>query len=188
MDTISISALIWLSVVSWFDIRTRQIPHSAWVAIPFLIGSVYRVVNGGWELSLLAFVVVLASERRYLSGFRYFESLGTIYSWFPIIGGCAYLAGATNLIGTLAIIGFWIAWELHCWGGADAMASIALLLCWPDLPFVLAFLMANSLAASISTMISLIQDRKFRLHQIPGLPLLLLSVVGRVLIIVFSRT
>jgi hypothetical protein len=182
MDLILYTALIWLAALSWFDIRTRQIPHPVWVAIPFLAGSIYRIVNGGWELSLLSFVVVLASERRMLAGVRHLKNLRAFYLWIPAMGVAVYLAGSTNPISAMAVLGFWIAWELHGWGGADAMVALTLTLYWPDLAFILVFFSVNFLTALIASLVSLIKDRKFAFHQVPGLPLLLLSAVWRAMI------
>jgi hypothetical protein len=48
MDTaILIPVLLWLGVVSWFDIREHEIPHSAWVIIPLVLAIIYRVY---WEI------------------------------------------------------------------------------------------------------------------------------------------
>ena len=187
MDLILFPALIWLALISWFDIRTRQIPHSAWVGIPFLLGLIYRAMNGGWDLSLLALVVVLASERKFGSSYRYLRNLRSIYSWIPFIGILVYLAGQGNLPAALAILGFWAAWEMRFWGGADALVSITLLLCWPDAPLLISFILVNLILALVATLISLIQERKLRTHHLPGLPILLISVIGRTILTAFIR-
>ncbi len=187
MDAIFLSALIWLAVISWFDVRTRQIPHSAWAVIPFLLGLVYRVVNGGWELSLLTIIVVAASERHDLGRFKFTKNLGSIQSWIPMVVILGYLAGTTNLPATLAIFSFWISWELRFWGGADALVAITLILLWPDMPLLISFVLVNLLTALVSTLISLIRERKLRTHQIPGIPILLLSLIGRTILAGFIR-
>lgn len=182
MDYILVPALIWLAIISWFDLRTRQIPHTAWAVIPFLFGLAFRIVNGGWAISLLSISVVMASERNDLGRFRYLSNLGSIYPCIPMIGCLGYLAGESNLPATLAILGFWISWELRFWGGADALVSITLILFWPDAPLLISFILANFLVAIVATLISLIRERKLRTHQIPGIPILLLSVIGRTIL------
>lgn len=33
-----IIVLTWLGIVSWFDLHTREVPHMAWVVVPFYSG------------------------------------------------------------------------------------------------------------------------------------------------------
>ncbi len=172
--------LIWLGIVSWFDLRTREVPHMAWVVVPLLGAMVYQTTLGGWRLVFLTLFVALASERQRLAKLTELN-IDQIFFWVPFLFAGVYLAGSFNPIGAMAIVGFWIAWELHCWGGADAVASIALVLVWPDLSFVLALLAVHLLVALVATGVSLLKEKKLRLHQMPGLPLLLFSVVLRAL-------
>jgi hypothetical protein len=174
-------------VISWFDLRSRQIPHYAWAAIPFLISSGYRILNGGWGLTLLSILMVIVSERKFVSNYRFLKPLASIYTWMPIIGLATYIAGSNNLIGSLAVLGFWIAWELRVWGGADGMAAITLIQIWPDAPLLISFILVNLTAAISVTSVTLVHERKLRMHQMPGLPLLLFSMIGRFILIGFYR-
>ena len=187
MDYPFLMILVWLAILSWFDIRTRQIPNSTWAVIPLAIGLTCRVAIGGWELSLLTLTVVIASERHGLGRFRYTRNLVSIYPWIPLIGILGYLAGESNLTATLAILAFWISWELHFWGGADAVVALTLVLFWPDLPLLISFIMANLLAALLAILFSLIREGKLRTHQIPGIPILLVSALGRTILTGFLR-
>ena len=168
--------LVWLGIVSWFDLRTKEIPHSAWVFLPLMCAGIYRLILGNWQLVLLMAIVILASERSRLGRWLRVESLAIVYTWMPAIGFLVYLAGMQNPLGAIAVVAFWVAWELHVWGGADAVASIALVLFWPDLRLVLSLLAVNFIVALVATTFSLVKERKFRLHKLPGLPLLFAAV------------
>jgi hypothetical protein len=187
MDWITYPTLIWLAIISWFDIRTRQIPHSAWVAIPFLLGLVFRLLYGGWELALLSILTVIASEREFISKFRYLHSLERIILWAPIITLAAINAEKYSLVPTLAILGFWVAWELQVWGGADAMASMTLVLIWPDGDLLVSFFLANLLVALAATGVTLVRERKMRIHELPGLPILLITMIGKIFLARFFQ-
>ena len=175
-----IIVLIWLGIVSWFDLRTREVPHMAWVVVPFLGAMIYQIALGGWRLAFLAVVVALVSERQRLAKLTELN-IDTIFFWVPFLFAGLYLAGSFNPVGAISIVGFWIAWELRCWGGADAVASIALVLIWPELSIVLALLVVHLLVALVATGVSLLKEKKLSFHQMPGLPLLLFSVVLRAL-------
>ena len=170
--------LIWLAVISWFDLKKREIPNSAWVIVPFGIAMVYQGLFGSWQLTFLSCVIAIASEREQLAKITGLH-LNTIFFWVPWIFAGLLVAGSANPIGTVAIVTLWMAWELRCWGGADAVASIALVLIWPDMKLILALLAVHALVALAATIVSLLKERRFRLHQLPGLPLLLFSVLFR---------
>ena len=178
---ISAIVLTWLAIVSWFDLRNREVPHTAWVAVPLAGAMFYQTVVGNWQLTFLAVVVALASERKRLAKLTVLN-LDTIFFWAPFLFAGLYLAGRVNPMGAIAIIGFWLAWELHCWGGADAVTSIALTLIWPDIKFVLALLAVHTLVAVVATGFTLLKEHKLRAHQLPGLPLLFCSVLLRAIL------
>jgi hypothetical protein len=173
--------MTWLGIVSWFDLRRQEIPHSAWVIIPLAGALVYRIWLGDWSLALLAVGVSLASERQRLVRLAWLQGMASLYLWIPLLGGLVFLAGTRQPLGAVAILGFWIGWEMHVWGGADAVAAMALALVWPDRVFILAWLVMNLAAAVGVTLASQIQEHRFRLHQVPGLPLLFLAAVLRVI-------
>lgn len=172
--------LIWLALVSWFDLRKREVPHTAWVVIPLICAAIYQAVAGDWQLSFLTGMVALASERQRLAKLSELR-VDTIFFWIPWLLACLYAAANRNPVGAIAIIAFWAAWELRCWGGADAVTAITLTLIWPDMRLVIAVLVVHALVAVIASLISLIRERKLMVHTFPGLPLLLLSAVLRLL-------
>lgn len=169
---------IWLALVSWFDLRKREVPHSAWMIIPLVCAGVYRAVAGDWRLSFLTVIVALASERQRLAKLTDLR-VDTIFFWIPWLLAGLYVAASHNPVGAIAIVAFWAAWELRCWGGADAVTAITLALIWPDMRLVIAVLIVHAFVAVIASLVSLIHDRKLRVHQFPGLPLLMLSAVLR---------
>lgn len=169
--------LIWLGVVSYFDWKKREIPHSVWVVLPLLMAMVYRLAAGGWQLVALAAMVSIASERKRLADVtRLPFDLWSL--WIPPLFLLTYWGLLANPVGALAILGFWLAWELHCWGGADAVATIALVLVWPAMTFVVALLVVHLVVALGMTGYSLVWEKRWRLHTIPGLPLIFATVLA----------
>jgi hypothetical protein len=169
--------VIWLGIVSWFDIRKSEIPHSAWVVIPLIGAGLYRIWQGDWTLVLLAAVVAAVSERYRISQAFGWEELSRIITWLPLLFLGAFLLIQSSPLSALAIIGFWAAWELKWWGGADAVSAITLNLINPNTTYILAFLVVHVIAMLVLTFISLVKSKSVKLHQIPGLPLLFLSVI-----------
>lgn len=171
---------IWLALVSWFDLRKREVPHSAWVVVPLICAVVYQAIAGDWRLSFLTVIVALASERQRLAKLSELR-VETIFFWIPWLLASLYAAASHHPVGAVAIVAFWVAWELRCWGGADAVSAITLMLIWPDLHLVIAVLIVHASVAVLASLVSLIQERKLRVHQVPGLPLLLLSALLRLI-------
>ena len=86
MDWILFGLVVtWLGIVSWFDIRKNEIPHSAWVVIPLIGAAVYRILQGDWILVLLACVVAAVSERNRISQAFGWEELSRIIAWLPLL-------------------------------------------------------------------------------------------------------
>lgn len=166
----------WLLLISWFDLRKREVPHTIWVVIPLICAALYQAIAGDWQLSFLTVMVALASERQRLAKLSELR-VDTIFFWIPWLLACLYVAASRNAVGAIAIVACWAAWELGCWGGADAVTAITLTLIWPDMRLVIAVLIVHASVAVIASLVSLIRERKLRVHQFPGLPLLLLSAV-----------
>jgi hypothetical protein len=179
MDWIIFGLVVtWLGIVSWFDIRKNEIPHSAWVVIPLIGAGLYRIWQGDWTLVLLAALVAAVSERDRISPAFGWEELSRIITWLPLLFLGAFLSIQSSSLSALAIIGFWAAWELKWWGGADAVAAIAIILIYPEIAFILAFLIVHAITAIMLTIRSLIKEKTARLHRIPGLPLILIAVIS----------
>ena len=174
---IFVFVVTWLGIVSWFDIRKNEIPHSAWVVIPLIGAGLYRIWQGDWTLVLLAAVVAAVSERDRISQAFGWEELSRIITWLPLLFLGAFLSIQSSPLSALAIIGFWAAWELKWWGGADAVSTITVCLIWPGMSFIVSFLVIHFIVVVASGLVSMIREQKIKLHRLPGLPILLASVL-----------
>jgi len=165
---ISLAALGWLIAVAVFDIRTRQVPSPYWTGIPLLLAGAYRVLSGPSALiAAAAAVAVAVSERRHLhhKGLEVLTLAAGIVALVLIF----FLADVGTQNGIIGVVVFWVSWELHYIGGADAMALITCVLIWPQIEFVLAYLAAGlvwSLGARIK------QGGWLKAHPVPGLAII----------------
>lgn len=169
--------IVWLGIVSWFDIRKNEIPHSVWVIIPLIGACFYRTWQGNWALVLLTILVAAVSERERMSQLFGWEEIGKMITWFPLLFLGVYLSFQTSPFAALAIIGFWAAWELKWWGGADAVSAITVCLIWPSEIFVFAFLATHLIVVLGLGLVSAIREKKIKIHRLPGLPILFASVI-----------
>ena len=186
MDWIIFGLVVtWLGIVSWFDIRKSEIPHSAWVVIPLIGAGLYRILQGDWTLVLLAAVVAAVSERYRISQAFGWEELSRIITWLPLLFLGAFLSIQSSPLSALAIIGFWVAWEMKWWGGADAVSAINVCLIWPSEIFIFAFLATHLIVVLALDLDSVIREKKISLHRLPGLPILLASVIFLKISLVF---
>jgi len=175
----------WLGIVSWFDIRKNEIPHSAWVVIPLIGAGLYRIWQGDWTLVLLAVVVAAVSERDRISQAFGWEELSRIITWLPLLFLGAFLSIQSSSLSALAIMGFWVAWEMKWWGGADAVSAITVCLIWPSEIFIFAFLATHLIVVLVLGLVSAIREKKISLHRLPGIPILLASVIFLKISLVF---
>ena len=106
------------------------------------------------------------------------EEIGRLITWFPLLFLGAYLSIQTLPLAVLAIIGFWLAWELKWWGGADAVAAMTLILIYPEIIFILVILFIHVIATIGLAIRSLVKEKMVCVHKIPGLPLLLIATVS----------
>lgn len=169
--------VIWLAIVSWFDLRKGEIPHSAWVIIPLVFAGAYRAWLGDWQLVVLAMLVALVSERERIARWIHMEGAGRVITWLPLVLLVLSWSAYQAPIAALSILGFWITWELGWWGGADAVSAIALVLIWPTIEFFLAFFGCHTVIALGVMVLTYWKERQVRLHRLPGLPIMLLAVV-----------
>jgi hypothetical protein len=178
MDWIIFGVVVtWLAAVSWFDMRKGEVPHSAWVVIPLVFAGAYRVWQGSWQLAALAGLVAVVSERERISKLLHFPEIGRVLTWLPLLLLTLYWNIQSSPITALSIIGFWVAWELGWWGGADAVSAIALSLVWPGTAFFLAFFGCHAVVAFGLMAYTYKAERKLKLHQLPGLPIMLIAVI-----------
>jgi len=139
---ISLVALGWLIAVAVFDIRTRQVPSPYWTWIPMLLAGTYRVLNGPSALiAAAASVTIIISERKHLrhKGIEMMALAAGILAIIMIF----FFADIPTQSGIACVVVFWIAWELHYIGGANAMMLITCVLLWPQVEFVLTYLVAG---------------------------------------------
>ena len=86
MDWVILGVVIlWLAVVSWFDLRKGEVPPSLWVIIPLALAGAYRAWQGGWQLVVLTGLVALISERERISKRFGFEEIGRVLTWLPFL-------------------------------------------------------------------------------------------------------
>lgn len=168
---------LWLALVSWFDLRKGEVPHSAWVIVPLIAAGVYRIWQGSWQLVALATLVALISERQRLGQWLHFPEVSRILTWLPLLFLAVYGSVQISPLAAFTIVGFWAAWELGWWGGADAVSAIALSLVWPNTPFFLAFFSCHAIVALGMMAFTYKEEKKVKLHRVPGLPIMLLAVL-----------
>jgi len=179
MDTvILIPVLLWLVLVSWFDIRKSEVPHSTWVIIPLFLAIIYQGVLGNWSLVLFAILISLISERQFLARFTRAIPIMSVRTWLPILIVSLLWSVQSFPIATLSILAFWIAWEFGWWGGADATTAICLFLLLPAAGLLFGFVLVHLITVLTLAVHSWITTKKFQIHRVPGLPLLLLSIIG----------
>lgn len=63
------------------------------------------------------------------------------------------------------------------WGGVDAVATMTIIMIYPEIKFIFAFLTVHVIVTIWLTIKSLVKENTVRLHRIPGLPLLLIAVI-----------
>lgn len=178
MDTaILIPVLLWLGVVSWFDIREHEIPHSAWVIIPLVLAIIYQGVLENWSLVLFAVLISLISERLFLSRYPRVMPFMSVRTWLPILIVSLLWSAQSFPVATLSIFAFWVAWEFGWWGGADATAAICLFLLLPAAGLLFGFVLVHLITVLTLAVHSWITTKKFQIHRVPGLPLLLISTL-----------
>lgn len=99
----------------------------------------------------------------------------------PVIILFTWMGGIPLATISLAVVGFWLAWELHAWGGADTLTAIALILLWPDIRFLVAVLAIHLVVVSLQ----IARWKQFHssgsIHWIPGIPLLMISTFSYLL-------
>jgi Flp pilus assembly protein protease CpaA len=178
---ISLAALIWLVIVSIFDIRERKVPHLLWTAIPFLLAAVYRLFSGHVQMIVLAAALMVAASERHQLKNRAVEWILMIVVLVVIIW--LLVTQETSIaIGIAGIFIFWLSWEIHWIGGADAMALITCVLLWPGVVFLVAYLIAGLIW---SLGVRLKEGEWRRGHWVPGLAIVATAAVIYLLNLVF---
>ncbi len=122
--------LVWLVPLAVYDLQRKEVPHMACVGVPCLAAMVYAVAAGTWQVSVVGALVVAASER---NAIRSRQARRWLLVATLLIVCLLVLASGEAAPGAIAVLGFWLAYELGWWAGADAMAAIALALIWPSI-------------------------------------------------------
>ena len=170
---ISLVALGWLIAIAVFDIRTRQVPSPLWTGIPILVALAIRVLSGTAQLMVLvAVVTVIVSERRQLKH-KGLEALALVAGILAIVL-IFFVADIPTQSGIAGVVVFWVSWELHYIGGADAMTLITCILLWPNIEFLLAYLAAGLFWA---TGARIKQGGWLKAHMVPGLAVIATAAI-----------
>lgn len=180
---VSLIALGWLIAAAVFDIRTKQVPNILWNAIPFAIAILYRLIFGQVQIVVAgAVVTVIASERRQVRN-GLVEAMILIAALLFFLWLFTTASGSTAL-GLVGICVFWVSWELHFIGGADAMALITCLLVWPGFGFVFAYLLAG---VGWSVGVRIKEGGWRKAHWAPGLAIVASAAVIYLAVLVYMQ-
>lgn len=125
---------LWLALLAEYDLRHRQVPRLAWVAGPCLLAMGLAAARGDWALAASALVALAASERGRLPASGRRPAL--VAGWLACFWLMAWIS-TPSLMGAVALLGFWLMFELGWWAGADALAAMTLVLLWPTAIMVL---------------------------------------------------
>jgi hypothetical protein len=170
---VSLLALAWLIAIAVFDIRKRVLPSPLWTGIPLILAAGYRLLAGSREMIVAAAAIaVLLSERRNLK--RKPMEIAVLAGGLVILGWMMIRADLGIVSGIVGILVFWISWELHFIGGADAMALITCLMIWPGLEFITAYLVAG---LGWSFGVRLKESGWLKGHPVPGLAIVATAAV-----------
>jgi hypothetical protein len=170
--------LTWLIPLALYDVKKREVPHITFVAVPCLLAALAATARGDWTLAAIAMVAVATSERHHLP-----PRLRRL-TFVVALLTCASLLIATPFElspGAVAVIGFWMAYELGWWAGADALAAMALALLWPDIRLLVALAVAHLVVAVVMRRVPLlILPRPLKPDELqtlgaPGLPAIALG-------------
>ena len=169
--------LLWLGFLSWHDIRHREIPHSLWVVTPLFLICGYRAwVGDGW-LVLFIGIILAVSERERISALLKITVINSLVSWFPWLLIGMFFSVQSQPVIIVAILGFWVAWELRIWGGADALIAMVLILVLPAISFLVTFFIVHVIVAIGIQILWWSTHQKNRVLRIPGIPLLIPCII-----------
>jgi hypothetical protein len=168
-----LGVLTWLTIISWIDIRHRELQSIWWTGIPFTLAIFWSIIQGNYGYAIFAGILLGTSERSLLAEHLHCIRLKSVVLWLPLIlGGFVLFPNRWSPIILAALAFFWIAWEFKAWGGADAMTAMTLVLFFPFIELIALLLGVNLLVALAHTVYSLIRSQKLAQHAVPGLPLM----------------
>lgn len=124
-----LAPLAWLIPLALYDLQKREVPHIAFVAAPCFLAAFAAILRGDASLGVLALVLIAISERQHLP-----KPLARVALMSVLLSsvGLLLITLFEQSPGALALIGFWLAYELGWWAGVDALAAMTLAILWPD--------------------------------------------------------
>ena len=135
-----VAPLAWLIPLAVYDLQKREVPHIAFVAVPCFLAVFVAMPQGNVTLGVLGLLIIATSERRHLP--TPFETPALILAVFGM-AGLLLLTPFEQSPGALTLIGFWAAYELGWWSGADALAAMTLAVSWPDVMLLVSLAVAH---------------------------------------------
>lgn len=168
--------LVWLIPLAAYDLQRKEVPHMACVGVPCLAAMVYGVAVGAWQVSVVAALVVAASERHAI---RSRQARRWLLVATLLIVCLLVFASGEAAPGAIAVLGFWLAYELGWWAGADAMTAITLALLWPDIRLLVVLSLAHLSVAGVRLGVRWLtkQAPTAGMSQVSGIPVIGLAVV-----------
>lgn len=177
----SAGLLIWLLAMFIWEYRVSRIPGLPWFLIPLGIILLFRSLDGHWQLSLIALVALLLSERRHLQS--------------RLLSIVALIAAATLLFlllpwsvltvdeGIVCICLFWFAWERKIITSQAALSLFICILFFMGIGFTVVYIAVGSIFLLATRMVSRKADASLRLWNSAYAPILisfLLVLIDRV--------
>lgn len=113
--------LVWFGIETYWDLW-RSVMLPIWLVLPpVALGILAQALYGNWILA----AAMTAAIFLHLSNQIIIRAIGT-----ALLLGASLLAGNTVL--AIGFVLYWILWETHIMGGADALAVYAALLIAPN--------------------------------------------------------
>lgn len=172
--------IVWLVPLAHYDSRHRAVPHILFIAVPWLVACSFAVARGDGTMALLSLLFVAASERHFLDRRWRCFALCAVVACAAVI---VVFSPPESMAAMLALIGFWLAYELGWWAGVDALTAMTLVLLYPDSRLLAALAISHLGLAFISRRHSLpFRPRRLTVEElhalgVPGLPALTLGAV-----------
>jgi hypothetical protein len=129
MQTVDVLAIVWLGAwliveTAWDIKKTREIPLL--LILPQLIGGVVYLIYAQHYWAAAGLVTGVAASNANKLLYRFLGSM--------VLFAGTYFDGVEAL--GVAWLIFWFAWEINIYGGADALASIAIMSVFPEWPYL----------------------------------------------------
>ena len=174
---LELAVLIWLAPLALYDLRRREVPHIACVAVPCLAALFHSFAAGVWPLGAVGVLAIAASERHAIRHARVGRWIFVLA--LPLTCVLALVSGEA-VPGVFAVLGFWLAYELGWWAGVDAVVAITLAILWPDIR-LLAVLGTAHMGVAVCMYVMRwwrsARPEIFTRDPVPGLPVIYLAAL-----------